>query len=51
MKITKKENKLYDNWWKRGGKEICEISKERSKYVWLAGFRIGKNKVINEIVN
>ncbi len=42
MTMTKKESGAYDRWWNRGGKEICEISKERSKYVWLAGDRLAK---------
>jgi hypothetical protein len=43
MTMTQKESEAYDRWWNRGGKEICEISKERTKYR-LAGYRLAKSK-------
>ncbi len=42
--ITKKESAAYDIWWNRGGKGICETSKERSESVWVSGYRSAKCK-------
>lgn len=46
--ITEEEENLYNEWWMNGGKDICETSKERSKYVWGSAYRMGKQRSIEK---